>query len=1546
MTRARAWLDARGLRTLTRIEGRHAPKLRNLIRGTGRNVHVLIARAGEPGTDAPPEFVATARVGASGRIEFTPYRTMSRRERKQLDNALSLRFDAKKRADAAKARSDFDFYVSKVSPDELQKMGGPSKIEPAQGGDAIEIAHADPVDDALADAIDALDSAVRHSNAKQAAEHAGPDDTIYAVDEKTGEILGHAAYDPATRTWQYEEKAPLDRTKVAARPLIDAFQRHRNVPVRPGGRQRRIPLSRARQRGVEFVTTGVGPDLMARIGRFDAARPPKPRKEGKLDPLPRRMARYQSHRWIARFANWGNHAATFVRTRTAVLLKRQTSHAIAQARSLAGESGLRAALVAAHMLPAGAGHALDFSGHNTVHLLAIAEQGGLDPGTHRIYVYDTGKPLAHALDKPDGVLVPNSKGELLWNGNWRNPSGAGVPLDASPIGGGPYGANVHMLLTELPPDELQAHAPGTRLKALDDRIEWLKRLRDTKQRKRVDSLLKWVEKQKQVTTDLRTELTKQIERRTTLARKQKQPAPEHPVLDIKPYQPALVSSTLVEWRRRHGDGGMPDPLAHVARLEELVKRERDPRGGRLELDDAPADGAPPAVMVDGPGWRALGNWLPVGRNQAIAGPSRARVSPGKRLSPRKRLQHALSAAATIDRRLIGRFLASSRAVQYRTVPMTRAYRLTDDPNLFLRDIHRHGAVRPVVTIVLDAHSLAVAQGAKLDPDFVAAVKALGDPARATLDRDTATITGENGNVAHLDDLTQKALNAWLDAARDAGFLLRFETAPARALVSRNDQRNQPGTNDHYEDYVRLASMLEKWALAHPGEHAPNVMITFHGWDSVLEPVPGAGHVKLVEALLDAPMLQWVHVGLSYATHGSDFIANQELTTAIAKMLVERASSGNGAAAFERLHGADALTRVFERLDADTLAGQHQLLFAEIERIGRENEMTPEAIDALITRLYEGNTTKLLNQARHAVAGYASEHWKNAPSRNAAAVEFTEDWLREVGGKIDDPARRTLPDAANHAPTDWNEVVQQPELLVDESKPLSDSRLVSQQSGERGPTAAARQQQAQAPQQAKAEAEAGEAEAVLHALRMQPGGGFREWFTWPNVSSAVLGLTAGIGAPFLGLGSDAFGQASNGMFAGVRAGRLVQALHQDSVRALQAGDPRLFRGTIDRFVRHLRAQLDAHNMDKDTRGPALLLLANEARLKVDNLLRLHREQLMSADDAVDYTKLIANDMLAQMQGVLGGTSLQQMHEGNPRRFFGKLGRTVALAAYAGLIEGAVYKHFVDKATLATDLGGIGALLGLGYTAAVHFSAARDLSLERRSRTVRAVDMMSDFASIAAGYANLFVGPTAKFHTDLPLAFAGSASTALLALARVEAHFPNLVKPVTGRIPSIAMLAPVAIYVGTMIYTYLEDKDKHANQPGSTGAGTQPSTPSASPSPSASATPSASPSPTASPSASANPSPSASATPSANPSPSVTPSPAQPKRYFVVDGDTLWSIADQNRGTLLDAAQVPRDVQNGMRRDEQDAAAFNEILQLNPNVAKAPNQLSIGAPLVVG
>ncbi|MCM3060834.1 hypothetical protein M3553_22200, partial [Bacillus subtilis] len=157
----------------------------------------------------------------------------------------------------------------------------------------------------------------------------------------------------------------------------------------------------------------------------------------------------------------------------------------------------------------------------------------------------------------------------------------------------------------------------------------------------------------------------------------------------------------------------------------------------------------------------------------------------------------------------------------------------------------------------------------------------------------------------------------------AGFLLRFEMAPARALVSSVDHRHQPGSNTGYHDHARLGALLESWNRTHLGQPAPHVMVTFHGWDTVPEPASGASHLELAKSLLDHPALPWVHVGLSYATHGSDFVANQELTTALATLLVERARANDPTLA--RLHGADALTRVYDRVDRTTLMNQHGLL---------------------------------------------------------------------------------------------------------------------------------------------------------------------------------------------------------------------------------------------------------------------------------------------------------------------------------------------------------------------------------------------------------------------------------------------------------------------------------------------------------------------------------------------------------------------------------------------------------------------------------------------
>ncbi|RQR57758.1 LWXIA domain-containing protein [Burkholderia sp. Bp9125] len=1551
MTRARKWFDERGLRTLTRIEGGHLPALRDLVRETGRDAHVLIARAGTPAADAPPAFIATAHVDAQGGLALTIIdRSLTRKDRQALEKALSLEHDKDKPGDAAAARRAFDFYKSPVPLAELQQMGGPSKIEHARDGDAIEFARTGRVDNALAAAIDTLGSVKHYSNANKAIAGARNTDTIYAVDKKTGDVLGHATRNPDNDVWYYQEKAPLDRTNVVERTLPDAFQRRVNARARPRGPQHRIPLSRARQRGVAFVATELAPDMMTRIGRFEPVKPPK---EDKADPLPRRGPRYASHTTLARTLDAGHRVALLMRARTAALLRRQAAQpgalppgAAAQGASAAPNApatragapasrarastpaSLRDALVEAHLLPPGPRHALDFSGHNAVHLLSVAEHGGLSAGTHRIYVYRTDQPLAHGLDAPEGVLVPDAEGKLFWHDDWRDPRGAGVPLDASPIGRGPYGANVHLLLTELPPDGLATYAPGTRLQALNDRVDRLTRLQDTSRRSWVDTLRDWAKREKAETVRQRDAAQKQIDREIDAARSRNQPAPEHPVLDIKPYQPALVSTTLVEWKQRYGDGGMPDPLAHIARLEAFIKREGSTRAGPLELQDAAANAAPPVVMADAQAWRGLGKWLRVARDHAAGG---TRYAPVPRWT---RLQRTLSAAAAIDRQMLRSFFASSRDVQNRIAPMSRAYRLSDDPQLFLRQLRRTGAAMPAVTIVVDPHTLAAAQGKKHDPGFVADVKAVGDQTRAKMDYTDATITGENGKVAHLDDLTEQNLHAWLDAASRGGFMLRLETASGRALVSRVDERYQAGTNDQYHDYVRLASLLEKWAEQHPGARAPHVMVTFHGWDAVPESVPGAGHVELVNALLDRPTLKWVHVGLSYATHGSDFIANQELTTALAKMLVERART-RGDKTFERIHGADALTRVFERIDTGTLVEQHQMLLAEIDRVGREAGMTPAQIDTLVGRLYEGNTTKLLNRARHAVAAYAMNAWTahpdSAPARTSKAYRFTKDWQDGVGRKVENPQPRTVLSARRFAAAkrpEWDAVVQKPELVVDETKPLSDSRLVSAQSSHPQPDA----QNAPPPTPEQA------AHAELNALRLQQADRLRTWFTMQNLGSMLIGVGAGFGVHHFGLTTDAFKQTSNTLFVGARTGRLVQALHQDSVRALQGGDPRLFRNVIDRFVRGLANQLDAHKMDEATRGASLELLANEARAKVNQLIALHKREQISADDAVAYTKMIANDMIAQMQGVLGGTSIQQMHQGNPRRFFGKLGRSAALAGYFSLMELSVH-NFAANHSVAPVLGGVGAVLGLAYTSLVHLGATRHLTLERRSRAVRFIDTMSDVASVAAGYAGAFLGASATIHTNLPLAITGTTSATLLALARLDTHFPNATKSITGRIPTVIVLAPIAIYVGNAIYTAFDDKHKAppksnvAPTPG--GTSTPAATPSANPS-----TPAASPS--------ATPSATPSSTPPSTPStpPSQPPSTPQPPRYFVVDGDSLWVIADRHRDTLLDAAQVSRADQQKMSRGEQDAAALREILQLNPNAAADPQHLTIGMPLIVG
>ncbi|WP_175911594.1 LWXIA domain-containing protein [Burkholderia sp. BCC1640] len=1524
MTRARAWLDERGMRTLRRVDGTHAPSLRALVRQTGVDTELLIARAGPVTPDAAPEFVASARIDANGAIKPPKFvgNTLTQDERELLGAALDTALDAADPAQAAAARQAFAFHASPVSLNELRSLGGVAKIEPVRDGKPVTFTQPGRVTHRYVAAILALDNTKHYRSAHKAIAAAAESDTIYAVDQASGEIRGHARYDSSHGVWQYQENAPLAHTRVAQRSLAGAYPRRAQVRVRPHGKSHGVPLTRARARGMTFAVSSIAPATLERVGnRFDPVKPPK---AGKPDKLPRPGLRYLGHLGLTRTLNAPRRVALLTRNRTAAVLGRgRTGAALPAGGTRATDPATR--LFEKNVLPAGKDAALDFSGHNAVHLLSVAEFGGLEAGKHHIYVYDTAEPLTDRLDAPEGVLVPDANGKLTWH-DPHNPSAPGVPLESSPIGDGPYGANVHLLLTELTPAELAAHARGTRLAALTRRLAHLEAIERDKSPGTFASLRTWASQQARDARRARNALKKQIKTEKDAAKRLGQPVPANPKLRIRPYQPSLVSATLVEWKRLYGNGNVSGLFAHLERIDALAKRERDPRLASLELIDTPPDAPPPAMMADAAAWRGTGMPLYVARDWSGGG---ARYAP---VPFWKRAQRGLSTAAATDRALRRAFLGTSEALQNRMVPMSRAHRLSDDPAPFVRQIVRNGGVMPVVTIPIDPHTLNATRGAKHDPEFVDDVKSIGNQKTAKIDYWEGTITGENGAVMHLDDLTEANLHRWLDAASQAGFLLRLEMAPARALVSSEDNRHLAGTNDGYHHHARLGELLESWADAHPGSPAPHVMVTFHGWDAVPEPVPGAGHLALVNSLLDRPTLKWVHVGLSYATHGADFIANQELTTALATMLVDRAQAEAAARAgakpvestLERLHGSDALTRVFERVDRATLADQHQMLLAEIERIGRARGLPPDAIAALRQGIYEGNTTRLLNRARYATSTFATRAWaanrQSAPKADAPGRKFTETWLTSVGARLRAPGQDTTlrPGQSGPAPlAPWREIVRQPALIVDDSLPVSDSRLVSAQ--------AVAHVAADDPLAAYAE---------LNALRLQQVE--RSWslLNWKNVLSGMVGIGAGVAVHHIGLTPTNYKQAANTTFVGVRTGRLVQALHQDTLRALQSGDPRLFNHVIDRFMSGLNNQLSAHRMHEDQRRASLIRLADEGRAKINLQLELHRRQSLPADKTVEYTKLIANDMVQQMQGVLAGTSIQQLHHGNPRRFLGKVGRTAAIAGYASLGELSLHTLLQDP-SLVPFLGTTGALLGLTYTGLVQASAFTHLSIERRSRVVRFIDTASDLASIAGGYIGPFVGSAPTIHANLPMAISSLSSATLLALARTDTHFPNLTKRVTGKMPTILLLAPIGIYVGNWLYTAF----------GGSGSGSGKSTP-----PTGSTKP---PSPPVGPPSGthvhvhvAPATPATPTAPSGTSSTPSTPSTSSAQPYIVIEGDSLWVIADQHRQSLLDAAHVSRADQQTMTRGEQDARALNEILQLNPSVAHDPNRLSIGTPLIVG
>ncbi|MPV70452.1 LWXIA domain-containing protein [Burkholderia sp. BE17] len=1517
--RAADWLDAHGKRDLKRIDGTQLADIRDLAQYAGPNAHVLIAkhldRPADDGTHPQPEFVASLKTDAysqPGQPEAAdPGDTPSHEVR----DAVYPGTRPRKRNDSKpphEARADFDFYLSPVSLDELRQFGGAAKVEAI---DTKRVWEAEPSGDMPADEvarqIDTLARAPRYKRPKAAAKAAEalPDGaTIFAVDKKTGKVLGYA--EPGQDGgWTYHEKTSVGDASIGAQDLGTAFRR----------RARGLPDGR---RGVVFVPSSLPESAVSRYGGFEPAERALPVAEQKPPPLKlsdrvqRRLGRIQS-----------------------------------AGKPPAGATPLAHRWVAPNLLPKSADDVHDFSGANTLHLRRVIDLGQVGP-EYFIYVYGTEGALIDTLHKPDGILATRD-GTLQWFADATHFNDAGKPgidLDKTTIGGGPDGANRHFLVTKLDPAAFDARAKPTQLEAyVLKQAELDKQL----QQAAAESSAPFGELEKRIAAELTAATTRQArfasdpasgapaasppakpKKRTRGKTKNGNPSgpaapapagspalPAGEPFSIKTYQPGLSSATIAEWILRFGKAKVDNWFPEHERVKAFAGRSGKP----LDLGTKRQ-----VMMADSVMMKALGIPLRLARD----------VSSMPWHGPLSRPDHAanvlsrhakgaityLSIARAADRHALQAYARAKAEIQDRIALMARGFTLRDNPDEMLALVKRYGGAMPVVSVAVDPHSLAAALGRKHDPAFIRRVRELGNLDNAQFDEAGARIDIDGtGRQLELDDLDH--LFKWLDAASDGGFVLRLETAPSRALVSAEDQRTLAGTNDAYHDYVRTFDALETWARQNTGKDAPHVMVTFHGWDAVLEPVPGDGHLKLVEAVLDREELDWVHLGLSYATHGSDFIANQDLTAALARKLVEYELRAPGKLA--RLHGADALTRVFERVGTQTLANQHQVLFAEVERVGLANGMTPDRLAQLRTKLYEGNTTALMDRARQATITYAKEnYWNTNAAANRAefrARDAGKRWLSAYGKPDTEPMQLEIAAHANASSTAfWRAVAADPKLAIDDTKPVIVNRdIAAQPSHQRGD-----------PQKA--------ALAQLNALRVhRPSFGKRDWMWSLGFGGTVAGASSLVALNVFNgmnmMSSDALSHANTALFVGARAGRVFGAMHQGAVQSLQSGDPRAVHDVLDRLQRSLAQQLSAsvHGYNP-ARLEQLDLLTNETRVKASHFVEMHRQGLIGFDDAAAQIKELSADLLANMQGMVGGTSLTQLHHGNSRRLLGLVGRGSAIVGYSGTIAVGVH-GLMTSPTVAGALTTASAALAATYSGLVYAVSAHRVNADKRSRVVRLIDSTSDFVGVASGIAGT-IAQYDKGHYGL--AATAATSTAILLGARLNTHFPNATRWVK-KYPTALILVPIGIWGFTQLQSLFFGSP-------SSGSGSSTHKPKPTPSSPSHQPPQTGGTPTTglAPGATATQPPGTGTTGSTAPAqPSAPPSPAaQP--YIVVAGDSLWVIADAHRQSLLDAAHVSPDDQKTMTRDQQDAHALNEILQLNPGMASAPNVLHVGQSINIG
>ncbi|VWC74101.1 peptidoglycan-binding protein [Burkholderia lata] len=1509
--RALDQLASHGKRDLVRIDGDQLPTVADMKAAFGNDAHVLIA----PHIDRPadridarhpqPEFIASMRTGANGKfIDKKP--ASDNLDPKVAQDAFH---PLKSKGDAN--RKDYDYYVSPVPLDELLAFGGAARIE-AYFGEQRQW-DVEPSATGAADAVVAtmkqLDDAPRFQRPKQAAKHAskqaGTDKTVYAIDRKTGKVLGYATLDAAQK-WTYVETTSLGDATIADRELADAFRR----------RSRLLPDGR---RGVRFVVADVAHDVVDSYGGFAPAKMRRALDDRKT-PLSKPDATVQ--------------------------------RVLGQVRPSLRQKNREAADAATpNLLPANADTALDFNAQHAPQLIRALEMGEIPDGRF-VYVYDHEGSVTDALRGTLTGIVAVENGTVRWYDDaaqFHDGTNEGLPLERATIGRGPFGGNQHFLLSTLAPDAFVPRATALKEAALQAEEAARQAAAAAAAAAAPPAAGKGAKGGKSNNGGNGVQAGKPGRKRMRgkpPSKQPKQPAaqpakppavPAAKPIALEPYQPAFVSSTIVESVTRYGKAKVGDFASTLERLKEWGKRDQ----GKHDGDGLTFSDTPQAIMADAALWKKIFKTLDMWREASSLHPHGFLANPGggRNRLVRRSQQFAIDhgAARTTDRKLIDAYVELPADIRDRLVPMSRSFSLRDDPEQMRQTIEQYGGALTAVALQVDPYSQAAAVGGKQDPGLIRRARQFGDPTGARYDDDTATITRTDPDgtqrTLELDDLAH--LHKWLTAASKYGFLLRLEAAPARPLVSLEDGHAMAGTNNGYAEIRRIGESLETWAKQNEGEKAPLVMLTFHGADAVLEPVPGEGHVQLLDEILGREQLDWVHVGLSWGTHGDDFIANADLTRALAQKIVEYKLDGSGK--FDRLHGGDALTRVYEPNSTEDFANQQRILFTEIERIAKKNGMTDDQIAALRDQLYERNTSTLLNQARRATNEYGQSMWrrkgdKGIGTREKKAREVGRDWLkrnRDSTAERPELAQTPASDARLH----WKAVTSRKALQNDGSHPIGANRKAIAQ-----------------PDQPAATMD--EATAHLNALRVHrhskdPSDRRKTKIT----GGIVLGASSliGLDAKFHWMSPVLMSNMSSSFLLASRLGRVFQVMHQGAIRSLQSGDPKAAIAALSHLEATLARQLGSDTHEYGEHRPLQLDAAvRDAQAMTMQYVEQYKRGTMSFDDAKANITALADDVLTQMQGFVGGTSLQQLHAGNPRSVLGisaRAGMTVAsvatLASGIGKIAGA---H--DWFSLALGTTGVASgVLGAAYAGASFVIVSRRVNADKRSRVVRVFDSAGDFASVALGGLST-VSQWKQGEVDLAVATA--TSTALLLAGRLNTHFPNAT-PLVKKIPTAIVMIPVAAFgykfiIGVAplvggLFNWIFGGGGPSQSNLAPGA-----LPSASPSASPSTSPSAAPSATSSPAAitspSSQPQPSQ-GTPSSPPSPSNSPQP-----YIVVAGDSLWVIADQHRQSLLDAAHVSRAEQQAMTQGEQDARALSEILQLNPSVAADPGRLAIGTPLNVG